>query len=154
MSRGALRTLPKAEKSLKGSEQCRQGTQRDPAWENPAWENEGKIMQSSYSVGRSSLESKAQSPTVHSDRKRVATVITPECARGRRWSRASCHRRPQGRDSPTVGSTQSPTGSTEDGGDAKGRQAAVKSSVQHPGAPGTCFTSHGSPAHQARGDAV
>lgn len=64
LSREVLQTLARAEQPFKGSKKCRQETKRDPVWEN-----EGKKTQSSYAVGRSSLESKAQSPAVHSDQK-------------------------------------------------------------------------------------
>lgn len=74
-----------------------------------------------------------------------------KCKRGKSWTLASCHGSPQGCKGPTVGSTQSPTGSVKDG---EGRQTAVKNSIQHLGPLGMCFTSCGSPAHRAPGDAI
>lgn len=101
LSREVLQTPARAEKSFKGSEKCRQETKRDPVGEN-----EGKITQSSYSVGRSSLESEAQSPVVRSDRKaggqgdhskmckgkKLVTGIVPWAAPGLRQP----HRRREG----------------------------------------------------------
>lgn len=74
-----LQTLAKAEKSLKGSEKCREETKQDSAGEN-----EGKITRSSYSVGRSSLESKAQSPMVHSDWKAGGRGDQPKMCKGQK----------------------------------------------------------------------
>lgn len=118
-----LLQTPSRKTQLKGSKKCKQKTKQDPVWEN-----EVKITQSSYSGSKSSLKGKAQSTYTS---KQVTGMTTPKCARG-----ISGHQHgAMGHSRAVPAAEQAAHRSSQVVGriheDARGLQAAMKSSVQH-----------------------